>query len=209
MPRVADHDERRASIAGAFQRLVATEGPTATSFARVAREAGVSVGSIQHYFPDRAALIRFSYEHGTAEMVRRVDARVAQGERRRETIATMVLAGLQELLPLDDVRRAESSVYWSLMSNSPHDETLAEVARSVSAGLRDRLATAVANGKECGEVSTEVDEAVAAVRLLAATSGLRLEMGIDGNREATSYTVEVLRPVITTVFTRPCSRGSR
>lgn len=193
-------------MAAAFQHLMAVGGPRATSFAAIAREAGVSVGMIQHYFPDRASVLQFSYEHSAATMVQRVEKRVAEGEGRRETIATMVLAGLQQLLPLDDVRRGEAAVYRGLLAEAPYDDALGQVARSVSEALRLRLATAVANGKTCGEVAGDVDAAAAAVRLLAVTTGLGLDMATRSEAMGPDDTTDVLRPVVDIVFTGRCRR---
>ncbi len=204
MPRVADHDERRANIAHAFQRLVVAGGPATATFARIAHEAEVSVGAIQHYFPDRVAVLRFSYEHGAEEMLQRIEAQVAEHERRHETIASMTLAGLRQLLPLDEVRRQEAAVHRSLLSEAPHDDALAQVARAVSSRLRRRIATGIANAKTCGEVAAEVDEAAAAVRLLAVAHGLGLEISVSG--ESTHDVDAVLQPVLDTVFTGRCRR---
>lgn len=74
----------------------------------------------------------------------------------------------------------------------------------MSARLRDRIARGIHNAKACGEVSPEVDEAAAAVRLLAVTIGLGLEMSVsDGHAHDVKA---VLRPVLDTVFTGRCRR---
>ncbi|MDI1446179.1 TetR/AcrR family transcriptional regulator [Polyangium sp. 6x1] len=45
-------------ILEATDRILAREGPTAVTTKRVAREAGVGVGTVYHHFADRVALLR-------------------------------------------------------------------------------------------------------------------------------------------------------
>ncbi|MFI9597115.1 TetR/AcrR family transcriptional regulator [Nonomuraea sp. NPDC052265] len=60
MPKQVDHAARRAEIAHAALRLCARDGLTGVSIGRVAQEAGVSKGLVQHYFPAKADLLRAS-----------------------------------------------------------------------------------------------------------------------------------------------------
>ncbi|MCA2223550.1 TetR/AcrR family transcriptional regulator [Nonomuraea aurantiaca] len=96
MPRVADHDQRRVQIARAFQRLLAAEGLGGVSFSRVAAEAGVSVGLIQHYFAGKDELLRFAYDDAVRRMSERVRVRVREGSD----------AGLQISRSIGNPRRA-------------------------------------------------------------------------------------------------------
>ncbi|WP_180967261.1 TetR/AcrR family transcriptional regulator [Zhihengliuella halotolerans] len=204
MPRSSDHEERRTLIATAFQRLLAEEGPTATSLARVAREAQVSVGSIQHYFADRQALLHFSYTSNAEAVVQRVQVRVEQGERDRESIATMTLAGLGQLLPLDEMRRTEMAVHRQLLAEAPFNPDLAKVAQNVSHALLERLALGIANGKKCGEVDSSTDPDAAATTLLATTQGLGLVLDTSGRIVRPEDVSDVLQPVAANIFSGPC-----
>lgn len=49
-------EERRARIVGAAEALMTTKGFEATSISDVARAAGVAVGTVYLYFPDKASL---------------------------------------------------------------------------------------------------------------------------------------------------------
>ncbi|MDF5757372.1 TetR family transcriptional regulator [Spongiactinospora sp. TRM90649] len=118
MPRIADHDQRRAQIARAFQRLLAAEGFAGVSFSRVAAEAGVSVGLIQYYFTGKDALLRFAYEDGVSRMSERVRARVRDGEDAGLPMAEVLLDSLAELLPLDEERAVEYRVRQGLQTQA-------------------------------------------------------------------------------------------
>ena len=204
VPRVADHDERRQRIAHAFQRLLAAEGLRHTSFVRVAAEAGTSVGLIQHYFANREELLRFAYEDSLRSMGQRVDAEIRAGEAAGRPIAALLLAGLHELLPLDAQRMIEHRVRQSLLTEALTDPSLAEVARQSTAGLHARAATAVENGKKCGEVQAGVDGAAAASMILATGHGLAAALALTDPSAPGPGPDDVLRPVVDLVFTGRC-----
>lgn len=56
-PRQARSRERLAQVLATADRLLATEGPEALTTTRVAAEAGMSVGAVYQYLPDRDAII--------------------------------------------------------------------------------------------------------------------------------------------------------
>lgn len=60
MPRIADHDARRAQFAQAVWAVIAERGIEGVTFRRVAAQAGASVGRLQHYYDTREALIQDS-----------------------------------------------------------------------------------------------------------------------------------------------------
>jgi AcrR family transcriptional regulator len=199
VPRVADHDERRAQIARAFQRLLAAEGFAAASFARVAAEAGVSVGLIQHYFTGKDVLLRFAYEDAVSRMSERVRVRVrndeAAGLRGREVL----LDSLVELLPLDEARDVEYRVRQGLQAQALHHTGLAEVARRSGAGILGYVTAAVEGGLARGEVEAGVDAVLAARLILATVQGLADQVALSG---ADAFSArDVLRQAIATVFT--------
>ncbi|MEV6282048.1 TetR/AcrR family transcriptional regulator [Kribbella sp. NPDC051770] len=206
MPRVADHDERRRTIAAAFRKLVADEGLRKTSFVRVAAEAGVSVGLIQHYFANRDELLLFAYQEGLRSIFERVEARIADGEAAGRPISAMLFDGLLELLPLDERRRVEYGVQQSLVTEALTDRALEQVAQEAAVSLHARVATAIENGKECGEVAAGVDAAVAATMILATALGYAATLALPA---AESEADAVLRPVLGLVFTGRCRHFDR
>ncbi|MEU6267157.1 TetR/AcrR family transcriptional regulator [Saccharopolyspora shandongensis] len=199
MPRVADHDQRRAQIARAFQRLLATEGFAGVSFSRVATEAGISVGLIQHYFAGKDALLHFAYEDATRRLGERVRVRVRDGEAARLPIAEVLLDSLVELLPLDDERDVEYRVRQGLQAQALHHAGLAEVARQAGGAILDYVTKVIQDGVERGEVEPGVDAVLAARTILATVQGLADQVALSG---ADAFSArDALRPVIAAVFT--------
>lgn len=197
-----DHDQRRGAIATAFRRHVAEHGLPATTFARVAASAEVSIGQVQHYFSDRADLLRFAYAEGLARTDARLSDVIARGEQEQRPIREILDAALRHLLPLDEHRAQEAAVALCLRVTALHDPSLAAVATATDQDRHARIASAVANGKHCGEVAADVDPALAASRILATVNGLASRMTYDpSSRDEVDA---VLPPVLATVFTGRC-----
>lgn len=139
VPRIVDHDQRRDQIAAALRRVVLREGLAAASVRSVAAEAGWSPGALRHYFPDQAALLRFAVARTVAEAPARVRAVVARGPGRDNAVLL-----LEELLPLDDVRRVEAHVWLAVVDLARHDPGFDEHRAAMFTGVRHVCRTAVA-----------------------------------------------------------------
>ena len=113
MPRTADHESRRQQVAQALLRVIVREGLTEASLATVAKEAGVSVGLIQRYFTTKAELLDFAFTH----LYDRAIERIALVPRTGTTAETAYLM-LETLLPLDDERFAEVTVWVAFLAGT-------------------------------------------------------------------------------------------
>ena len=85
MPKLVDHQERRAAIARALWRVVDQQGWTNATMREVASEAGVSLGHVQHYFASRTALLTFAMEFAAEQTADRVARELAALEQRSES----------------------------------------------------------------------------------------------------------------------------
>jgi AcrR family transcriptional regulator len=114
-----DPVERRRHLAEAVWRVVRREGLERASVREVAREAGVSMGSLRHYFDNQSELLIFAMRM----VIERVEHRVAvlQAPDEPGRAAKLVLA---ELLPLDPERRAENEVWLAFTARALVDPPL-------------------------------------------------------------------------------------
>lgn len=74
MPKIVDHDERRAAIAIAAADVIATEGVERTTLKQIACRAGVTTGAVTHYFSDKDEVIVAALLQADAAMQHRLDA---------------------------------------------------------------------------------------------------------------------------------------
>ena len=110
MPKVVDHDERRRQIAAAVSEIAATDGLGDVSFRTVAARAGMSVSLIQHYFGDKANLLKTTLELQSEALAVHIASQL--GELGADPEPSAVLRAVAyAFLPLDDTSRRSMLVY--------------------------------------------------------------------------------------------------
>ncbi|WP_433472583.1 TetR/AcrR family transcriptional regulator [Spirillospora sp. CA-142024] len=131
MPRVVDPVERRRELAEAVWRVILRDGLERASVRNVAREAGLSMGSLRHYFGTQDELLAFALGMVIERIESRIAALAPQADPRRR--AELVLA---ELLPMDAERRAENEVWLAFTARALVDPDLRALRERGRAQLR-------------------------------------------------------------------------
>src|SRR4029450_9629084 len=106
MPKLVDPDQRRSELAQAVWTVIRRDGLQRASVRNVAREAGLSMGSLRHYFASQSELLCFAMQLVGDRGRARVAALEPAADPRRRARQL-----LHELVPLDDERRAEAEVW--------------------------------------------------------------------------------------------------
>jgi TetR/AcrR family transcriptional regulator, transcriptional repressor of bet genes len=171
VPRQVDHDERRRHIGAAVLRLIATRGLEAASLRNVSAEAGVSMGTVQHYFTTKQEMLdfaqRYSYERAT-ERIPKVIAEIPEPR----TTRVLLRALLIDLLALDGESREGARLGAAMLAYAVIDPQAAATARIAYDGLTGFLATQLHAAQDDGEVPGHVDTRHAARHLCAVVEGL-------------------------------------
>ena len=161
-PAPVDHDERRARLTEVLLAVVSESGLEGASIRAVAARAGVSIGTVQHYFADqgRDAAARLPAR-------RRGPRRARRGARRAPptSVKGAIREVMLELLPLDARRTAALRVSIAFATRALTSPALAAELRRDLRELQDAITAAFA---EAG-VPEPAREAMLA---LAVTSGL-------------------------------------
>lgn len=120
MPKLVDPQERRRIVIDAFFRLVCTKGVEGASLRNVAAESGLNLGSVRHYFDDYEDLLTAAadelVERMTARLLRHLDRLPAK--RDHPGRLRVALDMLEELLPLDENRRTETTVWLAIVERA-------------------------------------------------------------------------------------------
>ncbi|WP_328946051.1 TetR/AcrR family transcriptional regulator [Streptomyces sp. NBC_00250] len=208
MPRTADHEERHRQIADAVSRLIAEHGLDAVTVARTAAAAGMSVGLVQHYFRNKDEMLLHAFRQVSACIRARAEQSIRDGVEHRRPIARVMAEVMTEYIPLDEARRAEYRVARAFAGRALDAPALAEVDTETARKLREDIARAVHNGKECGEVDEGLDPVPAAVRLAAVMEGLALQVYREPDGVAGVPAARLVGPVLdaelAAVFTGEC-----
>lgn len=168
MPKQVDHRERRESIAHALWTIVDRQGWARASMREVAREAGVSLGHLQHYFSSRAQMLIFAMDFAadrTSDRVTRGIAALDQPPHPREVLRVVLV----ERLPLQPDARATSRMNAAYVLEALHDPTLHQ---QVAVGLRDGRAMVerlIRQAMDHGQIPPDRDPTIETDLMLALT----------------------------------------
>jgi TetR/AcrR family transcriptional regulator, transcriptional repressor of bet genes len=191
VPKVIDHDWRRAELVDATWRVIAEEGVEAATVRRIAEAANCTTGRVTHYFASKGEVLRAALRQAHGATVERMLAHLG-GDDPVEVLRSVVL----EALPLDHTRRTEWQVrlaFFGLLAADPalgaEQERRYDEWRAFLDGLVWRAAPALGDDRR----GASVDVLVAAVDGLAAQAALephrfpreRLRDAVDRLIEAT------------------------
>jgi TetR/AcrR family transcriptional repressor of bet genes len=157
-----------ADLADAVVGVVVEHGLDAVSMRTVARQAGVSVGAVQHHFASKDELLLAAYRRA----IDQVSTRARRHAERTTNPAVYIRALLHELLPLDKRRDAELRVAVAFTARSVHNPRLAELYTHGYRRLVDAVADALHEAIARGQAAPGIDARRAATQVVALVDGL-------------------------------------
>jgi len=167
MPRLVNHQQRRAQLAEIAALMIARDGLEKTTIRSIAQESGYSKGIIEHYFDNKDDLIASALEWLNQRYAERVQRHIGQ----RTGLAALRIR-LEQTLPLSTASRQEWSVrlrFWSLAAVDPQFQV--EQSQRWQAA-RQAFIQDLKQAQEQGEVSADLDPVKATDHLLYLTSGV-------------------------------------
>jgi AcrR family transcriptional regulator len=167
MPKVVDPDQRRAALAEAVWTVIRRDGLQRASVRNVAREAGLSMGSLRHSFASQSELLCFAMGLVGDRAAARVGALAPAADPRRAAEQL-----LSELVPLDDERRAESEVWLAFTGHALVDPAQRAIHRRIHDQLSGACARALTILADAGLTAPDLDLPLEAARLHALIDGL-------------------------------------
>ena len=167
MPKIVDHDLQKEKFIGAAMRLIASKGLEGVTMRAVAAEAGLSYGSLFHYFDSKDDLLMHAVRYSTSAQTRRVNEYSSQYSG---------LKALEHLL-CDDVIINESSrdawmVWMTFLYKAAVHKPFAEMNTELIAGWLDRIAALLTEALASGEISSSVDVKKEAMATWAFSAGI-------------------------------------
>ena len=181
--------ERRPQILAAAARVVARRGLTALRLADVADEAGVSVGTIQHYFGTRERLLLETFAFETERSLKRW----VSAEHNGTSAWTQVLLLIEIVLhpPTFRERWTRWLQFWAAYARDPK---LRPAMGEVYDRWRDPFLRTIVAGVGSGEFDPVLPEDVIVDRTLALFDGLALQVLL----EARGMSLDRMRELLVT-----------
>jgi len=167
MPKIVDHDAQRVRFAEAAMRLIARHGIEGVRMRAVAEEAGLSYGSLFHYFESKDDLLMHAVRHLTSLQSSRVNEYTSQYSG---------LKALEHLL-CDDAIVSESAtdswtVWLTFLYKVALDESFATVYGEMISGWLARIKNLLREAMEAGEITATLDVDSEAMAVWAFSSGV-------------------------------------
>jgi AcrR family transcriptional regulator len=170
VPKQVDHEQRRRLLAEAVFAVIGSRGFEAVSLRDVAEQAGVSMGTVQHYFPTKRQMLSFALAHMRERVLARLRAAVAALH--EPTRRDLIRVATAVMLPIDPAGREEACVNIAFFSAATVTPVYAEQLRD---GYGRILTVSVTNFRQAsrlGELRDGVDPDVEAPALYFLTQGL-------------------------------------
>jgi len=186
MVRTADpdtHARRRAQLVDAVFRVVARDGIEGASVRTVAREAGLSMGSLRHYFATQAELLAFSL----GEVERRMRARLADLDTSGDPRDALERV-LHQLVPLTPESRVEHEIWLAFVGKAVAEPALHELNARVYDELRALIRRLVPD-----VLGPDRDADLEAERLYALVDGLVLHSALRPEQCTPDRVADVIR----------------
>jgi AcrR family transcriptional regulator len=197
MPKVVDHERRRADIATAARRVLRRDGIERLSVRNVAREAGLSPGALRHYFTRQDDLLRFALR----QFVEDLRVRIAAVDFPTDDLDAAVLL-VEQVLPLDEQRREDMEVWLSFTGRARFDPVLHEMSLESQDALALLARSAIARLEEGGVLRDGLDLDLETQRLHAVIDGLALHAYVHPERLPVDQLRQVARRHLTELVAR-------
>jgi len=159
-------------LTDALIHVVVEHGLDAVSIRAVARQAGVSIGTVQYHFATKDDLLLAAYRRA----IDRVTARARSVAQRAPGPRAYIRSLLRELLPLDDQREAELRVAVAFTARSVCSPQLTELYTRGYGALVGAVADALRQAVERGEAAADVDPQRDATQAVALADGLAWQL---------------------------------
>jgi AcrR family transcriptional regulator len=172
VPRIVDHEQRRARFAEAAAEVIATSGVEGLTMRDVARRAGSSTGMLTHYFADRDELLLATFLHAAAAAGHRIERSLQRG---LDPLDALV----EGALPLDAQRRRAWQVWLAFWGSSIGRSDLAAEQRRIQRAFHRRVQAAVEAARTSGRFHPDTDVEATTAAITSLIDGLALQVTFD------------------------------
>lgn len=170
MPKIVDHEQRRAEVLQATWRVVTSVGLHEATTRRIAKEAGYSNGVLAHYFADKDDILVSALQMAHSRVRARTLAAV------KDLVGMAALrAAILEALPLDEDRLFEASLEFGYLSRAINAARLRDVYEDERIRFREFLTGLVSAAREAGELRAAYDDAHIVAETLVLIDGLSVQ----------------------------------
>lgn len=180
MPKIVDHAERKRRLVEAVWSLAVRDGLEGVTLRKVAAEAGVSMGQVQHYYRAMDELVRDAMERSVLELNARIESSIAAIEAAgAEDVLRQCLYAMVRL-DEESVRLIRFSL--AVLGRAMSDPSIAKVMAPTDDELRDFTAGLITAARAERGVERDADAKLDAEIAWAVAVSLGVDIAL-GHRE--------------------------
>jgi AcrR family transcriptional regulator len=194
MPKIVDHDQRRAELIKHVIAIVSREGLAGATMRSVARAAGFTSGVLSHYFTSKEEMVNFAFSAVAEQIYERIDHRLALVTGARDQLKIV----MEELLPLSG-RDEESIVTIIFWASAIHDPSLRTQFKRQYSQWRDYLKRILNDAARRGELPSSPPITTLIELLVAITDGLLVSWVMQPERMTRASRQTLIEFVLTAV----------
>ncbi|RJS61225.1 TetR/AcrR family transcriptional regulator [Bacillus sp. PK3_68] len=192
MPKLVDHDKRKKHIAEATWRVILEQGMEGATVRNIAKEAGLSLGALRHYFSTQNELLIYAMELVKEQAEARINQIVVEDLPPKE----MMLKILIELVPITKETMAEMEVWFAFIAYNRHKEADFNVLHD---GIFNGISRMIHYLRESKLLKEGLDVSIETEKLYALVDGLALHAMLDPNRTSRERLINVLKSHIDSI----------
>lgn len=175
MPKIVDHEKRRKMIAEATWRVICEHGMEGATVRKIAKEAGMSLGALQHYFTNQNELLSYAMKLVQERAAIRINQIAEQDIPIKEKVVNILL----ETIPTNKETMTEVHVWFEFIvyiRNKP------DVFKRQNDGILSSMRNFIHILDEQQFLKNGLNKEVEAEKLYAIIDGLALHAMLEPER---------------------------
>ncbi|WP_144937913.1 TetR/AcrR family transcriptional regulator [Paenibacillus sp. 32O-W] len=197
MPKLVDHEERRNHIAEATWRVILNQGMKGATVRNIAREAGLSLGALRHYFSTQDELLVFAMKLVKDRATERIQQIAMSDLPPKDKILNIML----ELVPLDENKMAEMEVWFAFTFYTRHKNDVLDAQHD---GIYAGMKKLIDYMDHHHMLRNNLDKEIETEKLYALIDGIAIHALLEPHR----VNKERIKAVLTQHLDSICAEGS-
>lgn len=191
MPKILDYEAQKNIIANATRRVISEGGLRKATVRNIAAEAGLSVGSLRHCFPNQEDLLQYAMNIIVEQVTERIDEQTAALQPEDITVDT-ALNIFSQLAALEEEQNAEMEVWLAFCVEAFYKPDLKLLNDKMYDSIHNVIYQVLQAMKNCGLVRRELnlEYEVEAMHLLI--DGLALHRAIRPEKNSVLQMKDIL-----------------
>ncbi|WP_050616126.1 TetR/AcrR family transcriptional regulator [Bacillus testis] len=193
MPKIVDHEKRKEIIAQAMWRVISEKGMEGASVRNIAKEAGLSLGSLQHYFSTQNDLVLYALELVKQRITQRVETILKENLDPKQ----MFIEILMQLMPTDRETLMETQVWFEFIVYGRHKGEAFQIQQD---GLLESLKMMFESLEAKGLLKEGLDLPLEIEKMYALIDGLALHAMLEPGRLSPSLLKSMIENAASPLF---------